>query len=212
MPARGGRSVEIQMKIDLHVHTSERSACGRSSEDEQVRAAVDAGLDAIVFADHEEFAPLESLVELNAKYAPFRVFGGVEIDVDGEHLLVLGINDARLVSAEWSYGDFHAFCRDRGGFVALAHPFRYSPAINVDIERYPPDAMEAYSTNTPPEAAERIIDVAARLGIPTLSNSDAHSTESIGRHYNVLNGRPRGEDEVIDALKQGDFTLVTDEA
>ena len=35
------------MKVDLHVHTKERSPCGRSSAVEQIQAAVSAGLGAI---------------------------------------------------------------------------------------------------------------------------------------------------------------------
>ena len=41
------------MKIDFHVHSSERSACGGASEESQIQAAIVAGLDAIVFTDHQ---------------------------------------------------------------------------------------------------------------------------------------------------------------
>ena len=147
---------------------------------------------------------------MNETYAPFRVFGGIEIGINQEHLLVLGINDARLVSEEWSYPELHAFCRDQGGFLVLAHPFRYRVDINLDIERYPPDALEAYSVNTPLEAAGRILDLASRLGIHTLSNSDAHSDDSIGRHYNVLNRQPADEAELIADLRRGEFTPIVE--
>lgn len=40
------------MKIDLHVHSSERSACGQAGEEEQIEAAMAAGLNALVFTDH----------------------------------------------------------------------------------------------------------------------------------------------------------------
>jgi predicted metal-dependent phosphoesterase TrpH len=196
------------MKIDLHVHTSERSECGCASEEEQVNAAIASGLDAIVFTDHEQLAPIERLVQLNKTYAPFRVFGGIELGINGEHLLVLGINDERLVSTEWSYGELHTFCRARGGFIALAHPFRFHPDIKLDTEQYPLDAIEAYSKNMAPEAAGRIIDLASRWGIHALSNSDAHTTDIVGRYYNVLNRTPADERELIDALKQGDFTTA----
>jgi hypothetical protein len=36
-----------KVKVDLHVHTQERSPCARASEDEQIQAAIAAGLDAI---------------------------------------------------------------------------------------------------------------------------------------------------------------------
>jgi histidinol phosphatase-like PHP family hydrolase len=65
------------MKIDLHVHCQERSACGKATEEAQVQAAIAAGLDAIVFTDHHRLMPLERLECLNQQYAPFRVFGGI---------------------------------------------------------------------------------------------------------------------------------------
>ncbi len=112
------------MKIDLHVHSKERSVCGRASEEEQIRAAIDAGLDAIVFTDHHRLISAERLQQLNEKYAPFRIFGGIEITLDGEDVLILGVQDPALESMNWSYPSLHAFVRARGGFIALAHPFR----------------------------------------------------------------------------------------
>lgn len=43
-----------------------------------VRAAIRAGLDAMVLSDHDRLAPTARLARLNAKFAPFRVFGGIE--------------------------------------------------------------------------------------------------------------------------------------
>jgi hypothetical protein len=84
------------MKIDLHVHTRERSPCACSSTDEMILAAVDRGLDGLVITDHDRLVPTEDLAYLNAKYAPFRVFGGIEVTTRGEHVLVLGVQDEAL--------------------------------------------------------------------------------------------------------------------
>jgi predicted metal-dependent phosphoesterase TrpH len=195
------------MKIDLHVHSKERSGCGRATEDEQVRAAVDAGLDAIAFTDHRQFTPDENLFQLNQKYSPFRVYGGIEISIDGEDLVVLGMSDKRLTQDCWSYPEVHAIIRDCGGFIALVHPFRYHPEISIDIEKYPPDAMEVYSANTPRHAEKQIIDVAMRHGIPLLSNSDAHATEFLGKYCNILNRVPADESDLFDILRQGQFQI-----
>jgi len=194
------------MKIDLHVHSKERSACGRASEEEQIRAAMAAGLDAIVFTDHHRLAPLERLKELNDRYAPFRIFGGIEITTNGEDVLVLGLHDAALESSKWAYSDLHAFVRDRAGFIVLAHPFRYHPQIAIEVDRFVPDALEVRSPNTPLAAEDRIREIASRLGIPVLCNSDAHSTDALGAHYNVLTSIPSDEREMIALLKSGRFT------
>jgi predicted metal-dependent phosphoesterase TrpH len=189
------------MKIDLHSHTKERSGCGRMSEDELVSTAVKVGLDVVSLTDHCSLAPKESLVRLNDKFAPIRVLGGIELTVSGEDILVFGIHDKRLETHEWSYPELHAFARERGGFLVIAHPFRYRKEIGVDIEKYRPDAIEMYSCNTPLEARDRIQAVALKLDLPSLSNSDAHGTEVLGEYYNVLDGTATDEPELLQMLR-----------
>ncbi len=196
------------MKIDLHVHTQERSPCGQSPETEQVQAAIAAGLDAIVFTDHRRLAPAATIARLNEAYAPFQVWGGIELTVDGEDLIVLGIRDQRLETAPWTYPDLRAYVRKLGGFLALAHPFRYRPEINLPLDLLPPDAMEVGSCNTPPEALERIVALARYLDLVPLSNSDAHAAESLGRHFNLCDRRPGDERELLAMLREGSLACV----
>lgn len=198
------------MKIDLHVHAKERSACGESGEEEMLRAAVAYGLDGLVFTDHHRFISLDRLEELNRKYAPLRIFGGIEISVDeGEDVLVLGVRDPRLETRDWSYARLFAFARERGGFLALAHPFRYHDEINIDIETYPPDAIELHSKNTGACDTSRILAVLERLKLPPLCNSDAHSAEYVGVYYNELAREPGDERELIQILKAGEYTCAS---
>jgi histidinol phosphatase-like PHP family hydrolase len=91
----------------------------------------------------------------------------------------------------------------------LAHPFRYNGHIGLDIEQFPPDAIEAYSNNISQYTEKRILDVANRLGVNVLSNSDAHHTTKLGRYYNVLERAPKDERELIEMLKSGQFTYVS---
>jgi len=194
------------VKIDLHVHSKERSACGRASEEEQIRAAIDSGLDAIVFTDHHRLISPERLQQLNEKYTPFRIFGGIEIAADGEDMLVLGVQDPALESLPWSYPALHAFVRAQGGFIVLAHPFRWRSVVTVDLDEFPPDAIEVGSANTSPDAEGRIRDIALRLGIPVLCNSDAHSTGQLGTYFNALERSPADEQDLVALLRSGQFS------
>lgn len=197
------------MKIDLHVHTRERSLCAQSSTDQMILAAIDSGLDGLVITDHDRLVPRERLSYLNAKYAPFRVFGGVEVTTREEHILVLGVEDNRLERMWWAYSDLQTFVTNRGGFLAVAHPFRFNRAgIGVDVARFPPHALEMYSHNTPESAASRIASVAAGLGVPLLSNSDAHRAADVGAHYNELHEAPEDGEALVAMLKAGAFTVV----
>jgi hypothetical protein len=201
------------MKIDLHVHTLERSSCSLASEDEQILTAIDRGLDGLAITDHDQLVPQAHIALLNRKYAPFHVFGGIEVSLqEGEHALVLGVHDPVLERAMWTYPDLHALVREQGGWLAIAHPFRFGPSINVDIERYPPDALEGCSINVPLTQASRIRELAAELGIQVICNSDAHRIRHIGAGYNLLKMNdetlPLDERALIEHLKAGDFLCV----
>jgi predicted metal-dependent phosphoesterase TrpH len=195
------------MKIDIHVHSSYRSACAQATDEEQVQAAIAVGLDAIVFTDHHRFVPLPQLEELNRQFAPFRIFSGIEVTCQGEDFLILGVRDTSLEGErdQWQYPDLYRFVRERGGFIALAHPFRYRKNIATDCDRLPPDAVEICSANTPSAERPRIRALAETWQAHLLSNSDAHVTASLGTHYNILTETPADEAGLITALKAGQF-------
>ncbi len=193
------------MKIDLHVHTAERSPCARSPEARLIARAHACGLDALAFTDHNRFTSPEHLAQLNAEHAPLRIFSGIEISLytENEHILVLGLYDPALEREDWTYPHLHAFVRARGGFLALAHPYRYRPYIGLDLERYPPDAIEGHSLNTPVHAAAQIAQLAEWLGLSVLSNSDAHTSRVLGKYYNLLPRAPHDEGDLLALLRSG---------
>ncbi len=195
------------MKIDLHVHSSERSACGEATEATQIRAAMAADLDALVFTDHYSFVPPEHLEELNRDYAPFRIFGGIEVCADGEDFIVIGVRDSLLERRQYSYDKLHSIVRSHSGYIALVHPFRYREEISADIERLRPDGIEVYSINTPVWAEKKIRDTAERLRIPMLCNSDAHEVAWLGHYYNRLRRKPKNEEDLIAMLRAGEFSI-----
>lgn len=194
------------MKIDLHVHTMERSPCAHASEDEQIEAAIRAGLDAICITDHWQLVPPERLRSLNLRHAPLRIYGGIEVTAEGEDLLVLGVQDRFLETAEWDYAALHAYVRERQGFLILAHPYRYHAEVRIDLAGFPPDAIELHSPNTPTNAEADIRRIAQALNVPLLSSSDAHTVERIGSYYISLDGSPEDEQDLFDLLRAGQFS------
>jgi predicted metal-dependent phosphoesterase TrpH len=191
-----------QVKIDLHVHARERSYCAHSSEQRLIEAAIAAGLDALVLTDHDRLVPREHLAELNARYAPFRLFGGIEVSTESEHVLVLGVCHPVLECKDWSYADLQTFVKKQGGFLAIAHPFRWGN-LDADLEEHPPDALEVHTRNTPGWAEARIRDLAARHDLVLLCNTDAHHARQLGEYYNVLLGDPADEAELLRLLRRG---------
>lgn len=193
------------MKVDLHVHARERSRCATASEEEMIRAAIGRGLDGIAFTDHHRLVPRRRLDEFNQKYAPFRVFGGIEISVSGEDVLVLGIHDLELEARDWTFPELHAFVRRQRGFLVLAHPFRFHDTIDVHIDAYRPDAVELCSINIRTTDESRILALAERLHLRLVCNSDAHRAKDVGCYYNVLSRAPQDCKELTSLLRNGDY-------
>lgn len=193
------------MKIDLHVHCSDRSECAVVTEQGQIQAAIASGLDAIVFCDHARLVDREHLEELNHQYAPFRIFGGIEITVGCEDLLVIGVYDRVLEQKDWTYPELHCLVRKHDGFIALAHPFRYHKFIELDLVHYPPDAIELHSPNTSTRFEKEILHAATQVEAGLLSNSDAHSILPLGRFYNLLIRDPSSESDLVRMLKAGEY-------
>jgi histidinol phosphatase-like PHP family hydrolase len=189
------------LKIDFHVHSRERSECAVVSEAEQIQAAIRGGLDGMVISDHDRLVDRQHLVGLNRIYAPFHIFTGIEVTLANEHVLVIGIHDPTLERCGWEYSDLYRYVRQRNGFMALAHPFRYQE-ITVDIENFPPDAIEVFSPNTPLWAEARIRQIAAGIGCELLSNSDSHNSQMLGKYYNVVVGNPENDGELLQSLRK----------
>lgn len=194
------------VKIDLHVHASERSACAQASEEQQIQAAIAVGLDAIVFTDHHRLMSSERLEQLNAIYQPFLVFNGIEITVDGEDILVYGVHSHRLETNHWHYPQLHAYVRSQNGLMILAHPFRFRTEISIPIDQFIPDFIEYRSANTPKTYEDKIKQLSEELGIGLVCNSDAHVTEKLGLFYNLLSVSIHDEQELITSLLNGQNT------
>jgi len=194
------------MKIDLHVHARERSACGLSGEEEMIQAAIERGLDAIAFTDHGRLVPRDRLAELNATYAPFRIFTGIEVTVvENEHVVVLGLHDPKLERRGWTYPDLLAFVHARNGMAFLAHPFRYRPWLGVSVHDDHPDALELRSLNIEPRTEPAIQTLQTELGCRLVCNSDAHYKDDVGRFHNRLPHMPADDAELIEILRAGDY-------
>jgi histidinol phosphatase-like PHP family hydrolase len=198
------------MKLDLHVHSSEYSACAVADAETQIRAAISAGLDGLVFTNHHAFVPEASLDSWNAEYRPFRVYGGIEITVkEGEDLLVIGMRDPSLQSKDWEYAKLHRLVRSGGGYLVLAHPFRYRNFVGLPLEELPPDAIEVGSLNTPRASFFRIRRLAKRLGAKPVCDSDAHSPERIGAYYNLTKKELPVAGDLAAFLHAGEFKGVS---
>lgn len=196
------------MKLDLHIHCSERSSCSVSPAEEMMAAARAAGLDGMAFSDHDRLAPRSWLEAVNRERAPFHVFTGIEVTTsENEHVLVIGLADPALEKRGWSYLDLRRYVRERGAFAALAHAFRFQD-IPPGVRDDPPDALELYSSNISDEHRPRIARLRDETGCPVIGASDAHHSRMIGRYWIELEAPAANDAELVSLLKAGKFTPV----
>jgi len=200
----------FKMKIDLHVHSGERSfSCCETGEEEQIKTAIKKGLDALVFTDHDLLVSKDRLKELNDKYAPFRIFGGIEVRIRGagydEDFLVIGVYEPKLEKGgKWLYEELYKIVEDNEGYLAIAHPYRYSDEV-IDVGNFPPHAIELYSSNINDEKSDKRIKLANEWDCQLITNSDSHIVDTIGSYYNELFDIPKDEKDLIKILKEGRY-------
>jgi histidinol phosphatase-like PHP family hydrolase len=197
------------MKIDFHIHTTEYSRCAQSSAEDQIKAAIHKGIDVMFITDHMTLYPMDLIEVYNKKYAPFKIYQGIEVtilDECYEDVVVIGVHDPKIQGSHWSYEALYRFVREQGGALILAHPYRFSDEVNLNVWDYPPDAIEILSSNLGKHNLKRRRLLATSLERPTVTNSDSHTTENTGCYYNDFPGTCITEALIIKALIEGDFT------
>jgi histidinol phosphatase-like PHP family hydrolase len=199
------------MRIDLHVHASERSDCAVSSEAEMLRAARRRGLAGVAFTDHGLLVPRKRLGELRRRHAPLRIYSGIEVHAAGGDFLVLGLHEPALEEPDWQYPDLRRHVAERGGFLVLAHPLRFQPYVDPEVLTCPPDALEVRSVNMAVCDPAAVGQVLRALGCAALTNSDAHRAADVGAFWNDFGRLPDDDAELVAMLKAGRFQCAPDD-
>lgn len=206
-------------KLDLHIHTR-FSACyidhirpelGRSTAHAEVlRAAEEAGLDAIAITDHNGGEVIDEMRDL-ARGSSVSIIPGTEISTRGGHCLAIFdldtpvdvIRDLMLAidlppevwgdgykrTETWMDDVFRAIA-ERGGIAIGAHVDREPRGFLMSDEK-PSDKQRIYTTPelaaleiTDPRRRERYgngADPRYRMPRACIQSSDAHAPEDVGR-------------------------------
>ena len=122
------------MLIDLHAHTWPRSHDSVLNPDDLVSRAKQAGLDAVVFTEHDTVWDYRSIEELRAKHN-FLVLAGVEISTDDGHVLTFGID--KYVFGMHRSKELASYVEKAEGALVAAHPYRRQmPWFSRNDEEY----------------------------------------------------------------------------
>ncbi|MBC7316712.1 MAG: PHP domain-containing protein, partial [Chloroflexi bacterium] len=158
------------MRIDIHVHTTRYSDCGRSSPEEMIERAITEGLEALVFTEHNVFWPAEELAALQARYPQILLLRGAEFTTaEGEDLLVYGPTDEDLIAIHRDGARLVRQVHARGGAIVLAHPYRYHPDVPPWLDEHPVDGIEIMSSNIYEHTSKQGRALARKLGLPVIA-------------------------------------------
>lgn len=196
------------MLIDMHVHTSRYSACGRSTPQDMAAAALRAGLDAIVLTEHDTIWRRSEWQQLQDQYPDLKIFRGIEVTSDlQEHFLVIGILDPQLL---WPFMDerqLFAAVETEQAAIIHAHPYRYGDKLPRRILQLRPHAVEYMSNNVRPDMQPRIKQLAAHHKCGLTASSDGHITDTVGMYATRLPRWPQTEKELAQVLRTASASL-----
>ena len=214
--------------VQLHLHTSETSRCGRSPAAEMMRACKAAGYDLVAVTDHffnanigcdRALAWPDKVEYLLRGYRAAKAEGdriglkvifGWETFTAGPELLTYGLGEEFLLDnpdiADVPYGAYVDRVNAAGGLLIHAHPYRQEPYIPDFTPD--PDSVLAYEVynhqNKSPEYNRRAYADAVKYGKLMVAGSDAHHVTEVGGGAMRFAEPVESVADVLEALRRGD--------
>ncbi len=212
------------MALDLHVHTSVGSKDCSLSLPRLAEAARQVGIHGFAVIEHDSAWPPEHLERYRQESGLF-VCAGREWPTSWGHVIALGLDhdleDVRQLE------DLRRLADEAGGYLILAHPFRFFPGASnylfgrernasaltpEEMASHPVwqlvDDIEALNYNCTNKENELAAAVARLLGKRGTAGSDAHTFTEVGRCVTVLERAVASERELIEELRVGRHYLA----
>lgn len=218
------------MKIELHMHCSEISNCGKSSYVDMIRRYKELGYDAVVMTDHYTRANAEEKCDRvaggfmgyydsiyqKAKKEGERigllVLKGYELRLDGflNDYLIFGMHDSVARKSDMllssSNRGLFDLANDEGFLVYQAHPFRNGMKI---VRPGLLHGIEVRNMNPSHDSRNDIAEMwAKKYSLPTISGSDAHNVNDTGTGGIITEREIENMDDLVRVLRDGDYVLI----
>ena len=170
------------MKVELHLHTSLYSACAVNTPERMVRRLIETGYGAVYITEHDAVWRDSELWALQRKFPEIRIFPGVELSLNNQHLLVLGTSDADYVRI-LDPAEVIAKAQGDGHLTILAHPFRWKGGAEMLWDGVLPDALEYRTCNQDSLMGGVALDTAEKFRLRVVNAGDVHELSFINRFY-----------------------------
>lgn len=189
-------------KYEVHMHTAESSACGRTHAKDYIPEFIRMGYDGMIITDHfyhgntaanraldwegfiDEFCRGYEEAKAEGDRLGFKVFFGWEESQGQDEYLIYGPDKAWLKAhpeiKDADHVQYFQMIHEAGGTVVGAHPFRERGYIDtVKIHPYQCDAMEACNFGNPPYQDIMAYNFCKDRGIIMTSGTDMHDVKVI---------------------------------
>jgi len=222
----------MEYLYETHMHTSEVSACGISSAEQQVAVYKKQGYAGIIVTDHfingystipkklpwEEkmryFASGYEAAKKAGEKVNLDVFFGWEFTIRGADFLTYGLDLDFLISHHrldlMRIEDYSALVRKSGGYLAQAHPYRDAYYIENKYPVHPHllDGVEVYNSYDRDEINSKAYAFAQKNNLPMQSGTDSHGRNDRNFRGVILDKRAETIHDIINAIKTKSVKLI----
>jgi len=205
------------LRIDLHIHTSPRSACSYMDPLELIQEAQRLKLDGICLTEHQVLWDSGDVEKL-AREVGIKIFRGNEFTTNQGDILVFGLY--KDIKELMMIQELSEEVKKAGGFMIAAHPFRGFKTFGIGrlqmtVEQASKrkvfefvDALEVGNGKLSPDENDLARKVAEKLDLPGTGGSDAHRVNEVGKWLTVFEKDIRSERELVEEFHAGRFTAV----
>lgn len=205
------------MRIDLHIHTSPRSACSYIDPLELIKEAQRLNLDGICLTEHQVLWDSGDVAEL-AREDGIKIFRGNEFTTNQGDILVFGLY--KDIKELLMIQELREEVKSAGGFMIAAHPFRGFKTFGIGqlqmtVEQACKrkvlefvDAVEVGNGKLSPDENDMARKVSEKLDLPGTGGSDAHRVDEVGKWLTVFEKEIQDENQLVAELHAGRFTAV----
>ena len=210
------------MLIDLHTHTFPNSDDSFVSPDELVNAAKGLGLDGICITEHDYFWDPDDIRALSRKH-DFLVLPGCEVNTDGGHVLVLGLE--KYVFGMHRAAFLRKLVEQASGVMVVAHPYRrryirdgarksddyWAMVNNACQDEFFSlcDAIEVLNGRATNDETTFSHDLGRRLDLGAVGGSDSHRLAHLGNVATRFHRKIGCLADLIGEMKAGRYEPAT---
>lgn len=205
------------MLLDLHTH-SIKSDDGRAKVENYCQwiKSKNLPIDGFVLTEHRQFDFESDYSELAQKFG-LTILKGAEVETEYGHVLVFGVT--RPLYEEFDFSDIKlplAMVLEKAGahgaVAAPCHPGRPRVGMFAHTDELGvPEGVsivEIFNGGSRDNEDQIAIDNAEKLGYKGIGGSDSHIVSHIGRCATRFPKEIRTEQDLVDALKAGEFEAV----